>query len=81
MNLEDIEKDFNLKPIKVNNKKVNLLDNVYSVGYCYFDLFDILDFENPIVHVKIIFIFFRKELFRRKFTSKLPLKNMKLYIK
>lgn len=39
------------KPIKINHKKTNILDNVYSVGYCYFDLSEILDFPLPLIHV------------------------------
>jgi hypothetical protein len=42
------------KPIKINHKQIKVLDQIYSVGYCYFDLTDILEFPLPLVHVKIL---------------------------
>ncbi len=39
-------------PIKINLKKINVLDTIFSVGYCYFSLQDVLEFDTPLIHVR-----------------------------
>jgi len=46
------------KPIKINQKTINVLDPIFSIGFCYFDLVDILDFTMPLVHVRKLYILY-----------------------
>jgi hypothetical protein len=43
-----------LKPIKINSNKINILDNIYSIGFCYFEVNDILKFNKPLIHKGIL---------------------------
>lgn len=51
------EKDLGniFKPIKINRNKIKVEDDVYSIGFCYFDYVDILEFNMPFVHVSNFF--------------------------
>lgn len=44
----------NLQPIKINSKKINTLDDIYSIGFCYFEVNEILNFEKPLIHKGIL---------------------------
>jgi hypothetical protein len=41
-----------LEPIRINNGKINLLQEVYAVNYSYFDLTDVVKINKPFVFVK-----------------------------
>ena len=54
--VEMIDKKYmdKLEPIKIRNKKVEILQEVYAVNYSYFDLTDVLEFKQPFHPVKFI---------------------------
>jgi len=43
-----------LKPIKIDSNKINVLDDIYSIGYCYFEVNDIIKFDKPLIHKGIL---------------------------
>jgi hypothetical protein len=52
-----------LMPIKINSNKINIQDDIYSIGFCYFEVNDILKFNKPLIHKGIL----SKKIFLKEF--------------